>query len=425
MYVMSTLIYDPFAGRFLTTVCYVLCSYLSDAIMPEDTFPQQVPWSNPSEIHANRRQKDPRNLAPKGVVALEDKADVHAGGRVADSVVAQGPSMPDRDEVPPGGHDASLATSSRQNHGPSATVMGFDDRVPRGHDAGLVTSSRQNHGACAAVMGFDDRSPGVVVVPGIDASPRSEEAHEDNQSVEQSPSTSTIRVMARVIDETEEHRILREQLHQVLEERDHERHENTATLNDPDVEYGHAVVAPILPPIHSNSEERDGSWHGAGRKRLAIGAVLVIVAAAVAVTLTLIFLPDPTPSPTPPPAPNVIPPNLTTLISDASFDGGVALSKTSTPQNKALDWLAGNVNLDTYSDEKKIQRYALATLYYSTGGGEAWDRRNLWLTDANECGDWDGLTPECSSDLAVSLKLNDGLEGRIPDEIALLSHLCK
>jgi hypothetical protein len=116
---------------------------------------------------------------------------------------------------------------------------------------------------------------------------------------------------------------------------------------------------------------------------------------------------------------------LTNLIPGVSFDLGAALNTPSTPQNKALMWLAGNVNLGTYSDQQKIQRYALATLYYSTGGGEAWDQSNLWMTDADECGGWGGLTPECSSDLAVSLKLNDFLEGTIPEEIALLSDLSR
>jgi hypothetical protein len=38
-----------------------------------------------------------------------------------------------------------------------------------------------------------------------------------------------------------------------------------------------------------------------------------------------------------------------------SFDGGEALETSSTPQNMALNWLVENTNLDSYSDEKKIQ----------------------------------------------------------------------
>jgi hypothetical protein len=124
------------------------------------------------------------------------------------------------------------------------------------------------------------------------------------------------------------------------------------------------------------------------------------------------------------PLPNVIPTDLMNLISEKSFDGGAAASDTSTPQNKALHWLAGNANLNsTYSDETKIQRYALATLYYSTGGGETWDLSGRWLTNEDECGQWGADGPECSNKVAIKLSLHDGLQGTIPDEIALLSDL--
>jgi hypothetical protein len=119
----------------------------------------------------------------------------------------------------------------------------------------------------------------------------------------------------------------------------------------------------------------------------------------------------------------VIPPYLRSLISEKSFDGGAAASDTSTPQNEALNWLAGNANLTTYSNKTIIQRYALATLYHSTGGGKTWDQSKWWLSDMDECGGWGGDGPECSSKVASILKLNEGLRGTIPDEIALLSEL--
>jgi hypothetical protein len=114
---------------------------------------------------------------------------------------------------------------------------------------------------------------------------------------------------------------------------------------------------------------------------------------------------------------------LRSLISEKSFDGGAAANNTSTPQNKALNWLAGNTNLNTYSNETKIQRYALATLYYSTGGGETWGQTSSWLTNEDECGSWDRLWTVCSNKVVTELALPDGLKGTIPDEIALLSDL--
>jgi outer membrane biosynthesis protein TonB len=133
----------------------------------------------------------------------------------------------------------------------------------------------------------------------------------------------------------------------------------------------------------------------------------------------------PTSASIPPTTPPPIPPDLMSLISENSFDGGADASNTSTPQNEALNWLAGNTNLDTYSDKTKIQRYALATLYHSTGGGETWDQTKSWLTDADECSDWNRLWTFCSEKNVTVLRLPNGLQGTIPDEIALLSDLGK
>jgi len=46
---------------------------------------------------------------------------------------------------------------------------------------------------------------------------------------------------------------------------------------------------------------------------------------------------------------------LTALLASVSLDGGTALQTPLTPQNEALKWLAENTNLDTSSDEQKIQ----------------------------------------------------------------------
>lgn len=72
--------------------------------------------------------------------------------------------------------------------------------------------------------------------------------------------------------------------------------------------------------------------------------------------------------------------DLVDLLSLMSFDNGAALQEPSTPQNNALLWLSNNINLDTYSDEKRIQRYALATFFYSTNG-DNWKRNTGWITD--------------------------------------------
>lgn len=102
----------------------------------------------------------------------------------------------------------------------------------------------------------------------------------------------------------------------------------------------------------------------------------------------------------------------------------------STAQNKALhDWLASSTNLVSYSDEKKIQHYVLATLFYSTNGDEWYDTTH-WLSDNDEY-TWyknaDG--PFCSNGAVEDLdfydeprKSGNNLAGSILAEMTLLSN---
>ncbi len=143
-------------------------------------------------------------------------------------------------------------------------------------------------------------------------------------------------------------------------------------------------------------------------------------------TTVLPTTPNPTSEPTQQtPSPTTQSPadqNLAALLSDVSPDGGAALRSPSTPQNNALKWLAGNANLDSYSDERKIQRYALATLYYSTNG-DSWKNKNGWLGDGDECGWWNHAENQfCVDGAVVELDLfQNNLVGTIPAELALLS----
>jgi hypothetical protein len=111
---------------------------------------------------------------------------------------------------------------------------------------------------------------------------------------------------------------------------------------------------------------------------------------------------------------------LKSLLIPVSFDNGTALQTPLTPQNNALNWLAGNVNLDSYSNATKIQRYALATLFYSTDGN-SWDSKGNWRSNRKEC-EWDAVY--CKNDSIESLEIyNNNLVGTIPNELALMSNL--
>ena len=127
-----------------------------------------------------------------------------------------------------------------------------------------------------------------------------------------------------------------------------------------------------------------------------------------------------------PPAQSTMSPSLqslTELLSSVSLDGGTALQTPLTPQYNALNWLAGNANLDSYSNERKIQRYVLATLYYSTNG-DAWKNNTGWLGDGDECEWWhDAEGQFCVDGAVVELDLySNNLIRTIPVELALLSN---
>lgn len=161
------------------------------------------------------------------------------------------------------------------------------------------------------------------------------------------------------------------------------------------------------------------------RRLSRIGILLILLLlAAVAIVLGTVL---PRVNRMGPPSTNV-PSNTTSLsalidlLSNVSFDKGAALKTNSTPQNDALHWLSGNGNLESYSDEKKIQRYALATLFYSTKG-ENWINNDDWLSDFDECGWYSTASWQvCSNGAVEFLTLAENrLDGTIPGELGLLS----
>lgn len=101
-----------------------------------------------------------------------------------------------------------------------------------------------------------------------------------------------------------------------------------------------------------------------------------------------------------------------------------AIKEDSSPQLRALEWLSSDTRLDTYSTQQKLQRFALATFYFSAGGA-MWARDDGWLSADNEC-TWfsSSGTPPCDQDgLFISLDMYDNnLNGTIPAELALLSN---
>ena len=112
------------------------------------------------------------------------------------------------------------------------------------------------------------------------------------------------------------------------------------------------------------------------------------------------------------------------LVVSASPDGGQALQRSGSPQFAAFEWLQSNANDGISSEQQLLQRYALATLYYSTGGQE-WTTSPAWLSSEDEC-DWyttgqsDGVCDSNGNYVKIVLEGNN-LVGSLPLEILLLS----
>jgi hypothetical protein len=80
----------------------------------------------------------------------------------------------------------------------------------------------------------------------------------------------------------------------------------------------------------------------------------------------------------PPPMP--VPPieKVIEMLSLVSSDGGEALQTPGSAQHDALSWLANDTFQGYYTDDKLIQRYLLATLFFSTNG-KNWFNKSMWL----------------------------------------------
>jgi hypothetical protein len=114
---------------------------------------------------------------------------------------------------------------------------------------------------------------------------------------------------------------------------------------------------------------------------------------------------------------------LESLLIPVSFDNGTALRTASSPQNSALNWLAFDPKLDLYSNATKIQRYALATLFYSTSG-TSWNEKKNWMSSEDECDWYNSANILCTRGSVETLSLSENnLVGTIPNELALLSNL--
>lgn len=348
--------------------------------------------------------------------------------------------------------EQQLSIRTSKNHG------GMNESISmEGHTIARPAATEDENNYAAI---HEDRRVGAFAIAGPDFNPN-EQSDDDYDEEEPSRATSLVLdsplnnenmpISAERVDREQEAERIRQLVQQTLErEREHAQRDSVL------------AVAQVL----TNEEEQPTeSSDRENVRRIAAVTVLAMVS-IVAVVLALVFRPRHTtdedinaPTPVPSLSPTIVnslepslsptiapteggfpssPSNaaatpsapdalleLTELLTFVSFDNGTALTTEGSPQNKAFHWLLNNTNLDSYSNERKIQRYALATLYYSTNG-DFWNHDDNWLTNGYEC-DWhSGATgSKCSSDhVMLTLHLGrNNLVGSIPDELILLTSL--
>jgi hypothetical protein len=208
-------------------------------------------------------------------------------------------------------------------------------------------------------------------------------------TVQNSPVDPNNPVLAEVVDEDEENRRIQEK---VERERERQRAEQEGEIPEAEI-----VIE------KQNCTTRVKFWSG----------VAVVLLVTVAIVLGTI-LPQKTP-------PQEVKQELESLLISFSFDDGTALRTVSSPQNKALIWLSNNTYLNSYSNAAKIQRYALATLFYSTNGN-SWYSKTNWRSNRDECA-WYAVYCDANDSIEHLFLANNKLNGTIPNELGLLSNL--
>lgn len=121
---------------------------------------------------------------------------------------------------------------------------------------------------------------------------------------------------------------------------------------------------------------------------------------------------------------------LDLLVSTTTEKTIEAINIRGSPQQKAYEWLHKDPSYFEYTTTRKLRRFSLAVLYFSTvKSASAYEALETWMDyDTHECSwytSWYENRLPCGSDgifRYLSLR-NIGLVGTIPSELALLSNL--
>jgi hypothetical protein len=122
------------------------------------------------------------------------------------------------------------------------------------------------------------------------------------------------------------------------------------------------------------------------------------------------------------------------LVAEIEAVNGADTFSPGTVQRLALDWLVNENILRGMEDFRIIQRFVLASLFFSTGGFSSWVNNTGWISSAHECTWYQNHYSVDSNDRSVvpcddegniqALVLDsNGLDGTLPGGLALLSNL--
>ena len=115
------------------------------------------------------------------------------------------------------------------------------------------------------------------------------------------------------------------------------------------------------------------------------------------------------------------------LLSVESPSTFASFADATSPQFLALQWISVAASRKggsgAYTMDGSLQRFALATIYFSLGGAD-WFEDDSWLSTVVPLCEWKGVTCDSTNTAVLSLDLSsNNLSGGLPEELKLLMYL--